>query len=98
MHWGTDPDAAAPGILGPARMPSLFRDDYVTNSNDSYWLSNPEQPLEGYDRIIGDERTERSLRTRTGLRIVADQLAQGARSRGGSSRTRCSPTARWPAS
>ncbi len=76
-HWGSDPDAAAPGILGPARMPSLFRDDYVTNSNDSYWLSNPERPLEGYDRIIGDERTERSLRTRTGLRIVADQLAQG---------------------
>jgi acyl-homoserine-lactone acylase len=75
-HWGSDPDAAAPGILGPARMPSLFRDDYVTNSNDSYWLSNPERPLEGYDRIIGDERTERSLRTRTGLRIVADQLAK----------------------
>ena len=38
------------------------------NSNDSYWLSNPEQPLEGFDRIIGDERTERSLRTRSGLR------------------------------
>ncbi len=76
-HWGSDPDAAAPGILGPARMPSLFRDDYVTNSNDSYWLSNPARPLEGYDRIIGDERTERSLRTRTGLRIVADQLAKG---------------------
>jgi acyl-homoserine-lactone acylase len=75
-HWGSDPDAAAPGILGPARLPSLFRDDYVTNSNDSYWLSNPERPLEGYDRIIGDERTERTLRTRTGLRIVADQLAK----------------------
>ena len=75
-RWGTDPDAAVPGILGPARMPSLFRDDYVTNSNDSYWLSNPAKPLEGYDRIIGDERTERSLRTRTGLRIVADQLAK----------------------
>ncbi|HET8951414.1 MAG TPA: penicillin acylase family protein [Solirubrobacteraceae bacterium] len=76
-HWGSDPDAAAPGILGPARLPSLFRDDYVTNSNDSYWLSNPERPLEGYDRIIGDERTERTLRTRTGLRIVADQHAKG---------------------
>ena len=75
--WGSDPDAVVPGILGPSRMPSLFRDDYVTNSNDSYWLSNPAQPLEGFDRIIGDERTERSLRTRTGLRIVADQLAKG---------------------
>ena len=75
--WGSDPDAVAPGILGAGRMPSLFRDDYVTNSNDSYWLSNPAQPLEGFDRIIGDERTERTLRTRTGLRIVADQLARG---------------------
>jgi acyl-homoserine-lactone acylase len=76
-HWGSDPDAAVPGILGPARMPSLFRDDYVTNSNDSYWLSNPQHPLEGYDRIIGDERTERTLRTRTGLKLVTDQLAKG---------------------
>ena len=75
--WGSDPDAAAPGILGPGRMPFLFRDDYVTNSNDSYWLSNPGQPLEGFDRIIGDERTERTLRTRLGLRIVRDRLARG---------------------
>ena len=97
-RWGSDPDAAVPGILGPARMPSLFRDDYVTNSNDSYWLSNPAHPLEGYDRIIGDERTERSLRTRTGLRIVADQLAQGAVHAAARSRTPCSPTARWRAS
>ena len=29
----------------------------MTNSNDCYWLSNPEQPLEGFARIIGDERT-----------------------------------------
>ena len=76
--WGSDPDAAAPGILGPARMPSLFRDDYVTNSNDSYWLSNPEQPLEGFARIIGDERTERSLRTRT---RAADRRRPAARRR-----------------
>ena len=48
-------------------MPSLFRRDYVTNSNDSYWLSNPAQPLTGFSRIIGDENTERSLRTRIGL-------------------------------
>ena len=39
----------------------------MTNSNDSYWLSNPRQPLEGFPRIAGDERTPRSLRTRIGL-------------------------------
>jgi acyl-homoserine-lactone acylase len=65
--WGTDKDSVTPGIFGPSHLPHLFRSDYVTNSNDSYWLSNPHHPLEGYARIIGDERAERSLRTRIGL-------------------------------
>jgi acyl-homoserine-lactone acylase len=73
-QWDNDPDAAAPGIFGPSHLPSLIRDDYVTNSNDSYWLSNPAHPLEGYARIIGDERTPRTLRTRLGLRIVQQRL------------------------
>jgi acyl-homoserine-lactone acylase len=72
--YDTDKDAVAPGIFGPSHLPSLFRDDYVTNSNDSYWLSNPEQPLEGFPRVIGDERTARALRTRLGLRIVQQRL------------------------
>jgi acyl-homoserine-lactone acylase len=74
-EWGSDADAVAPGIFGPGRMPRLVRRDYVTNSNDSYWLSNPEQPLTGYDRIIGDEGTARSLRTRLGLKMVQQRLA-----------------------
>jgi acyl-homoserine-lactone acylase len=73
-EWGTDPDAVEPGIFGPGNLPKLFRNDYVTNSNDSYWLSNPAEPLEGFDRIIGDERTERSLRTRSGLVMVEQRL------------------------
>jgi acyl-homoserine-lactone acylase len=72
---GSDPDAAVPGILGPARLPVRFRGDYVTNSNDSYWLANPQQPLEGFPRVIGDERTARSLRTRLGLLQVQQRLA-----------------------
>ena len=73
--WGTDPDAPVPGIFGPGNLPHLFRDDYVTNGNDSFWLSNPEEPLEGFARIIGDQRTERSLRTRLGLMMVAERLS-----------------------
>ena len=65
--WEVDPDAREPGLFGPKSMPRLMRSDYVTNSNDSYWLSNPKQPLEGFNRIIGDERTARTLRTRIGL-------------------------------
>ena len=66
-NWATDRDAAVPGIFGPSHMPHLMRSDYVTNSNNSYWLSNPKQPLTGFARIIGDEGTARTLRTRIGL-------------------------------
>lgn len=63
-EWGSDPDAPAPGIFGAGNLPKLQRDDYVTNCNDSHWLSNPAEPLVGFARIIGDENAERTLRTR----------------------------------
>lgn len=72
---GADPDAAVPGIFGPSHLPVRLRTDYVTNSNDSYWLANPAQPLTGFPRIIGDEQTPRSLRTRLGLLQVQQRLA-----------------------
>jgi acyl-homoserine-lactone acylase len=78
-EWGSDPDAVQKGIFGPSHMPSLIRKDYVLNSNDSYWLSNPAQPLEGFASIIGDERTTRTTRTRSGLVMVAEGLKSGGR-------------------
>lgn len=78
-NWGIDPDAIQPGTFGPSNMPALLRTDYVTNSNDSYWLSQPRQPLTGFARIIGDEGTARSLRTRSGLVMMEQQLAGGRR-------------------
>jgi acyl-homoserine-lactone acylase len=65
--WANDSGAAAPGIFGPKHEPYLLRHDYVTNSNDSYWLANPHHPLTGFARIIGTEGTPRTLRTRIGL-------------------------------
>ena len=56
------PTRRPPGIMGASQQPLLERRDYVANGNDSYWLTNPEQPLEGFARIIGEERTQRSLR------------------------------------
>jgi acyl-homoserine-lactone acylase len=76
-NWDNDPDAAIPGIFGPKHLPHLMRSDYVTNSNDSYWLSNPHQPLTGFARIIGTEETERSLRTRSGLVMTQAQVDKG---------------------
>ena len=37
----------------------------------------PKQPLEGFARIIGDERTTRSLRTRIGLQMVDRPAGRG---------------------
>jgi acyl-homoserine-lactone acylase len=74
-EWGRDDDAIQPGTFGPRNLPHLFRNDYVTNGNDSYWLSNPKQPLTGFARIIGDEETARSLRTRLGLIMVEQRMA-----------------------
>lgn len=73
--WGTDPDAAAPGIFGPRNLPSLIRSDFVTNSNDSHWLANPAEPLTGFDSSIGSVSTARSFRTRAGLAQVLERLA-----------------------
>jgi acyl-homoserine-lactone acylase len=82
--WGTDPDSAAPGIFGGNEEPTLMRRDFVENSNDSYWLANPEHPLTGYPRIFGDtgkrwgaEYTDQhfDLRMRSALTMVMQRIA-----------------------
>lgn len=73
-EWGNDPGAPEPGLFAASSMPFLFRDDYVANSNDSYWLSNPNMPLTGYSPIFGLAGTQRSLRTRLGLMQIQQRL------------------------
>jgi acyl-homoserine-lactone acylase len=73
-RWGTDPEAVVPGIFGPSHLPEIFRRDFVGQFNDSYWLTNPAQPIEGLPRILGEERTERSLRTRLALQMVEQRV------------------------
>jgi acyl-homoserine-lactone acylase len=80
--WRTDADALEPGILGPGtpdspRMPVLLGSDYVANSNDSYWLPNAGQRIEGMPRILGDEQSARSLRTRDTFTEIEEQLQRG---------------------
>lgn len=72
--WNTDADSAAEGLLGASKQASLIRQDYVTNSNSSYWLANPQAPIEGIAAVQGDERTERSLRTRSGLTMIKQRI------------------------
>jgi len=74
-EWRTDADAPAPGIFGPANLPKLQRDDWVANNNDSYWLTNPDAPITGFARIIGDESAVRSYRTQLSITQMQKRLA-----------------------
>jgi acyl-homoserine-lactone acylase len=74
-QWGTDEDASRSGIFGPGNLPYAIRRDWVANANDSYWLPNPDERLEGFDHIIGCERCERTMRTRMVYRYIQDRLA-----------------------
>ena len=64
-----------PGIFGRGHLPILRRRDFVQNSNDSYWYTNPEHPLTGFSPIIGSEGTPLGLRTRYGIRLIQQRLA-----------------------
>ncbi|MCB0828772.1 MAG: penicillin acylase family protein [Solirubrobacterales bacterium] len=68
------PGAVVAGVLGPDQMPLQIRNDYESNMNDSYWLSNPNAPITGYPSIIGNEETGRSLWTRNGLSQIEERL------------------------
>lgn len=72
--WRVDADSPQEGIFGAANLPTLNRDDWAHNCNDSYWLTNPAQPVEGFATIIGDEDTARSLRTRLCMLQVIQRL------------------------
>ncbi|MFK7887249.1 MAG: penicillin acylase family protein [Gammaproteobacteria bacterium] len=74
-RFDNDADAPVEGIIGYDALPKLLNQDYVTNSNDNHWLSNPDQPLEGFQPPGRPERTARSLRTRLGLVMVEERLA-----------------------
>lgn len=85
-EWGNDADSPQAGIFGRSNLPFLIRDDYVANSNDSYWLSNPKQPLTGFSPLLRRHLVPflgpnpvngvpLLMRTRMGLTQIADRLS-----------------------
>lgn len=70
-------DAAAPqkGIFAGSKLPSLLRNDYVQNSNDTHWLSNPAQPLLAGNTIMGANSGALNARTRQGITQIENRLA-----------------------
>lgn len=73
--WGDTAGTRQPGIVPGDRLPILWRDDYVQNSNDSAWLSNPKAPLTGFPEIVSAERMVQGGRTRMGIAQIEARLA-----------------------
>ncbi|WP_322044758.1 penicillin acylase family protein [Paraburkholderia sp. J67] len=77
-EWQSEAGTPQARTLGVAHMPSLLRDDYVGNFNDSYWLTNPAVPLTGFARVTGITGIPQTLRTRLGHALAAQlQAAPG---------------------
>ncbi|WP_028117199.1 acylase [Ferrimonas senticii] len=71
---GNDSRFAFDGAVPYEESPQLLRRDFVQNSNNSYWLTNPAAPIENVSLLFGDRRNEQTLRTRMGLTLL-DELA-----------------------
>jgi len=69
---GHDSDFIYKGVVPYHKRPKLQRRDYTQNANDSHWLTNPLSPLVGFSPLFGTEKTELSLRTRMGLKMIND--------------------------
>jgi acyl-homoserine-lactone acylase len=72
--WAVDPASRVPGLRAPSKQPLLIRQDYVQNSNDSAWMTNPAARQEGLDPIVGATNAPLGMRTRMGLREIGARL------------------------
>ncbi|WP_439107760.1 acylase [Congregibacter sp.] len=71
--WINDPAAPIAGTVPFDNRPQIERRDFVFNSNDSYWLSSPREPLTGYSILYGPTESARSLRTRMNIRMLENE-------------------------
>lgn len=72
FEWQVDPSTKIAGVVPFDKKPLLDRSDFVFNSNDSYWLTNPSAPLTGYSPLYGQTGTPRSIRTRVNATMLGD--------------------------
>lgn len=59
--------------------PKIERSDYVQNSNDSYWLTNPAAPLTGSSILYGKTDVAQSLRSRMSHALFASSAGDDER-------------------
>ncbi|KAA1171321.1 penicillin acylase family protein [Marinobacter salinexigens] len=65
------------GLVPYEDKPKLLRADWVQNSNDSYWSTNPAEFLTGYSPMFGPEESPLGPRTRLGISMLQNPLSSG---------------------
>lgn len=74
--WRKDPASPIPGLIPMERMPIAVRTDWIHNSNDSFFYTNPMQKWSGISPMVGTAALTRP-RTRAGLTEIPEMLARG---------------------
>lgn len=75
--WDVAAGTPTPGLMPASDQAATIVRTYLTNSNDSYWISNPAMPHRQLSPILGEYGTARSLRTRSNFTETAALLADG---------------------
>lgn len=75
--WEVAAGTPAPGLMPASDQAATVTRSWLTNSNDSYWISNPAMPHRQLSPILGKYATARSLRTRSNFTETAAMLAGG---------------------
>lgn len=65
------------GLTPFEQKPQLLRSDFVQNSNDSFWSTNTDAPIEGVSPLYGPERAPLNPRTRIGLTMLQNPTEPG---------------------
>jgi acyl-homoserine-lactone acylase len=74
--WRKDPASPVPGLIPMERMPTTVRTDWIQNSNDGFFYTNPLQKWSGISPMVGTEAITRP-RTRAGLTEIPEMLGRG---------------------
>ncbi|MFY7981380.1 MAG: penicillin acylase family protein [Limnohabitans sp.] len=75
-NWKRDSASPVPGLIAPTRMPVVVRQDWVHNSNDSFFYTHPEHKWGPVSIMVGDDVVRRP-RTRSELIEIPEMLGKG---------------------
>jgi acyl-homoserine-lactone acylase len=75
--WDAAPGTPVPGLMPASDQAATTVRHWLTNSNDSYWLSNPAIPHRQLSPMLGAYAVPQSLRTRSNFTETTAMLAGG---------------------